>query len=311
MRTALVNYEDTDGILKCTLNVDQHNNEVRGLKSLTIAPWLTLTLKIPYIMAAFQTNDGYHCLVMNMLKGYSLREHMSMIPGYQKDFAITEIAHYLSGALIKAHSYGFAHGNITPDTVYIRHHEYCGFEILFVNAEGLQPLLDHPQATPFKPEGYAPPEDFVESESDQRRRDAWMLGATLYSLTNGHPPYGFAYSESHRAMLPVPAEELQRTMKQVAETGKNSYPPIQTSNSHLLRMIEDLLKPKPEDRITVGTAKIRARIGLEEDIPLKNRICENLDYLKSLLPIVGTPSWQVEPPLREHVEDTSTRYKNP
>ncbi|RKP08750.1 kinase-like domain-containing protein [Thamnocephalis sphaerospora] len=206
---------------------------------------------------------------------------------------------------------GFIHGNITPDTVYLQPNGENDFKLILTGFEGSQPLSDFPQKSIIKPEGYNPPEDFVDSKVYQYARDAWMFGATLYFMTNGHPPYGFKYSWTQWAMLPVPAEELQQTMEQVAKTGQSSYPPIQTRSRDLLYEIERLLEPDPEDRAEADSIAFSDFSNVVESMPMGYILWEQWDHLKSKLPIIGTPSWQVEPSPREHGEDTSTRYKTP
>ncbi|RKP08748.1 kinase-like domain-containing protein [Thamnocephalis sphaerospora] len=254
MRTAVVDYSNMNGLLKCTPHVNQHNNEVAALKR-------------------------------------------------------SRIRHT---ALSFVHKSGFIHGNITPDNVYFQSNkEESGVDLVLTGFEGSQVRESFPQASIIKPKGYAPPEDYVGSKADQRSRDAWMFGATLYFMTNGHPPYGFAYSKSHGAMLPVSAEELQQTMEQVAKTGKNSYLPIQARSGALLYEMESLLKPKPEHRSNANRIAIDDSLRFFRNTLVESSFWGLWGYLKSMLPIVGTPSWLVEPAPREQTEDRSTRYKIP
>ncbi|RKP06226.1 kinase-like domain-containing protein [Thamnocephalis sphaerospora] len=312
MRTAIVDYNGVNGLLKCTPHVDRHRIEITVLRTL----WQNISHIEPFraqeILDTFQTNDGYHCLVLETIRGYSLREYISMIPEYYKDVAISKFATTLSYGIHLVYKNGFTHGSINPDSIYCQPNERDGtVELVLTGFEGSQPLAALPQPSIVKPIGYTPPEDYVKSKVDQRLRDTWMFGATLYFMTNGHPPYGFAYSENHKAMLPVSAEELQQTMEQVAKTGNNTYPPLKTKNAALAQEIERLLEPKPEHRYYVDSI---AFLGSFDDfgyITMGSYLWELWDYLKSKLPIIGKPSWLVEPPLHSHVEDTSTRYKNP
>ncbi|RKP08749.1 hypothetical protein THASP1DRAFT_23322 [Thamnocephalis sphaerospora] len=259
MRTAVVDYSSTNGLLKCTPHVNQHNNEVTALS----------------------TSNGYRCLILEMI----------------------------DGSFFTMYANGFVHGNITPDTVYLQLNSKGAFKLILTGFEGSHPFSEFPQASIIKPEGYSPPEDFVESDAFQYARDAWMFGATLYFMTNGHPPYGFAYSKRHKAMLPVPAEELQQTMEQVAETGKNSYLPVKTRSKALLYAIKSLLVSIPNGRAGADDIAFSEHFKTFASMPKNNNLWQRWGLLKSRLPIVGTPSWLVEPPPREHVEDTSTRYK--
>ncbi|RKP08751.1 hypothetical protein THASP1DRAFT_23324 [Thamnocephalis sphaerospora] len=256
MRTAIVNYSSVNGLLKCTPHMDQHNNEIETI---------------------------------GMIGGYSLREYMPMVPHYQKDVVVAKVASYLSCILFVMHRRELVHGNITPDTVYVRWNDAGDLRITLTGFEGSQPLLNVPQKSIVKPEGYSPPEDFVESRVYQRPRDAWMLGATLYFMANGHPPYGFEYSASHEAMLPISENELKKTM--------------------INREIKDLLQPRIALRAHASSIAFSRTFDMAENMTLGDILWERWDYLKSMLPIVGTPSWQATPPPKTRVEDNLTRYK--
>ncbi|RKP08752.1 kinase-like domain-containing protein [Thamnocephalis sphaerospora] len=303
MRTAIVDYSGVQALLKCTRNAYQHNSEVKALNALRGTSLSNETLPFPEVLDTFQTDNEYHCLVLDMIDGHSLREYMPMVPHYQKDVVVAKIANQLAS--------DFIHGNITPDTVYLRSDDEGALKLVLTGFEGSQARDDFPQEPTVKPKGYTPPEDFVEPKAYRRSRDAWMFGATLYFMTNGHPPYGFAYSQSSGKMHPVSEEELQETMVQVATTGKNSYLPIQTESNDLLYEMEGLLEPKPGRRLEADSLAFSDSLEAAEKMSMKNSLWERWDHLKSMLPIIGTPSWQVEPPPRTRVEDNSTRYKTP
>ncbi|RKP06557.1 kinase-like domain-containing protein [Thamnocephalis sphaerospora] len=321
MRTATVIYDSADGLLKCTPHVNQHDNEVNALTLLGDMFKTSKIRAVPTVLTTFKTNDGYHCLVTEVFKGYSLREYMSLLPERLRDVVAPRFSHFLAEAIYSVHTSGITYGNITPDTIYIQPKENFGeFRMILTSFEGSQALSDPsngwewppkpelPRPSIVKPRGYCPPEDYTKSKVDQRMRDSWMLGATVYFMTNGHSPYGFAYSESQKAMIPVPEEELQKTMEQVMHTGKNSCRPMKTKNAALIKGTMQLMEPQALGRSKVG-AFARDSASTLASLTRK-KVFETLwNYLKSKMPIVGTPSWQVEPP--EHVEDTTTRYKRP
>ncbi|RKP08558.1 kinase-like domain-containing protein [Thamnocephalis sphaerospora] len=326
MRTAVVDYSGVNGLLKCTPHLDQYNNEVAALTVFNDVLQDIVELRVPKILDMFRTNDNYHCLVLEMINTYSLREYVSMMPEYLRDVAVFRIAPYISYAIHFVHKCRFIHGNITPDTIYCQVNEETDtVRLILTGFEGSQAWSNSTQPSVVKPKGYVPPEDYTEPEVNQRLRDSWMVGATLYALVNGHPPYGFVHSKKHKAMLPVPTKELEKTMEQVAETGNNTYPPIKTKSEALIKQIGWLMEPLPQYRSDVS--RIYWKTRLDPDIirvTKKQNMKAHWDHLKSKLPIIGTPSWQVEPPQSsrvedtytqfpqiQRIEDTSTRYKHP
>ncbi|RKP06592.1 kinase-like domain-containing protein [Thamnocephalis sphaerospora] len=313
VRTAFVNYNGESGLLKCTPHENQHKNEVAVLTALKQAIGGNSVLQVPDIIDTFQTNDNYHCLVLETINGYSMRERVFITPEHVRDVATFGLAHLISRALADLHEFGFTHGNITPDTVYLQlSKDDDSLQVVLTGFEGSQVISELPQPSIVKPRGYSPPEDYIESEIDQLSRDSWMFGATLYFMASGKAPYGFAYSKNHKAMLPVPTKELKETMKRVLDTGKNSCPPIKTKNERLVKQIECLMKPQPHDRDGACITQLKGRPGLHPiQISRKQVMQIYWGLLKERLPIIGKPSWQVEPPREERAEDTSTRYKNP
>ncbi|RKP09859.1 kinase-like domain-containing protein [Thamnocephalis sphaerospora] len=297
LRMALVDYTGVNGLLKCTRNVDQHNNEVMALQKLQYNFHTLEVLFVPEILDIFQANDGYHCLILEVIKGYSLREYISMIPEYLRDAVTYKFATTLSSAIYFVHTSNFTHGNINPDTIYFRSNDRNdALELVLTGFEGSQSLTDLPQTSIVKPKDFTPPEDFIESKVDQRKRDAWMVGATLYFMTNGHPPYGFAYSKKHKAVLPVPTKELKETMVRVATIGDKLYAPIETKNTLLLHEMEWLLAPKPQNRHYAEKIALDGILDAIEYTPTNTALLKVWNKLKSKLPIIGTPRWQAEPP---------------
>ncbi|RKP09755.1 kinase-like domain-containing protein [Thamnocephalis sphaerospora] len=332
MRTAVVAYDGVSGLLKCTPHANQHDNEVNALNTIKKSyiddyedsPFAKKKhdLTVPEILTTFKTNDGYHCLITEIFRGFSLREYMPLVSDDLKDAFTAHYVNSIARAIDSLHTKGFTHGNITPDTVYLQPQgKFDDLRVILTDFEGSQVIPEElriwiggqesqsPLPSIIKPRGYCPPEDYTEPKVDQRMRDSWMFGATLYYMTNGHSPYGDAYIESFKAMFPVPAEELQKTMEQVARTGKNSFPPMKTKNSALLKEAMRLMEPRPQNRADIRDLALKDVSDFRHFVDKYYGVA--WDYLKSNLPIVGTPSWDVEPPEYERVEDTTTRYKRP
>ncbi|RKP04835.1 kinase-like domain-containing protein [Thamnocephalis sphaerospora] len=248
-RKALISYHGEPSILKCTKNAKHHNSEVDALGTLGHIFKQADNLCVPRVLDSFITKDKYHCMVLELVLGFTLREYV-----------------HVPKAIGIMHREGIIHGNINPDNIIVQPGKgkngvtkitFVGFEP--VNKRTKPGLGTH---------GYIPPEEYTEHKVYPYKRDAWMLGATLYFAANGTPPYG--YTKKRGKLTPLKAEAMQHTMKKVAKTGKNSFQPVNTKNKALLGMITQLLNSNAANRINVEEIDWYWRDGLFfDDLPPK------------------------------------------
>ncbi|RKP08417.1 hypothetical protein THASP1DRAFT_29775 [Thamnocephalis sphaerospora] len=248
VRTALVSHFGYDCLLKCTPHVDQYNNEIAAQEALY----------------SQYSNFGYTI---------APRKHHK----FQADDGIDLL-----------HKAGFTHGNITPDTIYFRRSVKGTPTLVLMGLEGAQRISDSALPSVVKPRDYCPPEDYVHSKVDQRKRDAWMFGATIYFMINGHSPYGSIYSESHKAELPVPTMELQQTMERMARTGENLYPKIKTEDKRVLYEIEQLLWSRVKARPELKDLSQGRGYDIIKKYEEKQALYESRGHSMSKLPFIRT-----------------------
>lgn len=131
--------------------------------------------------------DGYFFVAMQYVEGRNLAEVLASESTIDPDRAAT-IALEVCEQLVKFHSWQTAvvHGDIKPSNIHLGHNETVRL-LDFGIAKVLQPdraaTLHH-----FGSPGYCSPERLAHSEVDQQS-DLWAVGATLYEMLAGVPPY--------------------------------------------------------------------------------------------------------------------------
>lgn len=140
------------------------------------------------------TPDGYHFFVMEWLEGPSLYDMMQAPPvGTNKTFSeqeVIDIGIQMASALSHAHKRGMLHRDVKPKNIVLSPNGIAKLTDL-----GLARAKDDKQAaeseagkaygTPY----YISPEQIRGEIDIDYRADIYSLGATLYHLATGRPPY--------------------------------------------------------------------------------------------------------------------------
>jgi predicted Ser/Thr protein kinase len=131
--------------------------------------------------------DGYFYVAMQYVEGRNLAEVLRSELVIEPARAAT-IALELCEQLAKFHSAAAAvvHGDIKPSNIHIGRHD----TVRFLDFGIAKTLRANCAATVhnFGSPGYCSPERLARSEVDQQS-DLWAVGATLYEMLSGSPPY--------------------------------------------------------------------------------------------------------------------------
>jgi eukaryotic-like serine/threonine-protein kinase len=151
-------------------------------------------------------------LVMEYLEGYSLERivfaKVQTLPKYVVRWGVQACR-----ALAEAHAVGIVHRDIKPENLFLATPRDGGEATLKVLDFGLAKCLDETsgstssKTTVGSPQ-YMSPEQVMGRQIDHRA-DIWSLGATLYELLCGHPPFhGGEVHELFDRILREPAPPL-------------------------------------------------------------------------------------------------------
>jgi serine/threonine protein kinase len=141
------------------------------------------------VLDAGETPDGHKFLVMPLLQGEELRKSMN---GPQPLHRSIDIALQLLAGLAHAHSRGFVHRDVKPENVFMVR-EPDGREVAKLVDFGLVKELDGRSILTeagkvFGTPWYMSPEQATGGRVDPRS-DLYSLGAMLYELLTGDPPF--------------------------------------------------------------------------------------------------------------------------
>ncbi len=147
----------------------------------------------------FGDADGYFFIAMQYVEGQNLAEVLQKEQAIDANRAAV-IALEICEQLAKFHSWQstVVHGDIKPSNIHIGANDTVRL-LDFGIAKTLRPDRDA-TAHNFGSPGYCSPERLERSEVDQRS-DLWAVGATLYEMLCGTPPYQAADTRKLEALI--------------------------------------------------------------------------------------------------------------
>ncbi len=153
------------------------------------------SLEHPHIVRALDAGEqsGWHYLVMEYLDGHDLSRVASRIP----DVSVADtcaIARCAALALEAIHGIGMVHRDVKPSNLFLTNNGNIKLLDLGLVLSGESPLsADERLTTVGHLMGtlpYMAPEQLADSRAVDTRADLYSLGATMYRLLAGKPPYG-------------------------------------------------------------------------------------------------------------------------
>lgn len=141
------------------------------------------------IYTAEETPEGALLLVMACYRGQTLAELLARSGALEPE-QILEIGRQVAAGLHAAHMTGVVHRDIKPGNVFL----VQGGSVKILDF-GLSRIVDETQLTMSRHVmgtlAYMPPEQLDGNPVDHRA-DIWALGAVLYEMAAGHPPFRHA-----------------------------------------------------------------------------------------------------------------------
>jgi serine/threonine-protein kinase len=195
----------------------------------------------------FGSLDGGHYLVMEYVEGTDLRAEMDRRRAEGQPFDPEEILHLLSQiaeALDYAHQHNVVHRDVKPGNILLSPDGQAilaDFGLVMLRHSVSQATLGHTFGTP----DYIAPEQAIDSKAAVPQSDLYALGAILYELVTGQPPF--------KADTPI-----NLALKHISE---DPMPPRHYAPelpSAVEAIILQSLAKEPKERFSTGRAMIEA-----------------------------------------------------
>jgi eukaryotic-like serine/threonine-protein kinase len=167
------------------------------------------------------TPDGFHFFVMEYVEGKTLYDVMQPPPvGEGRSFSETEaldIMVQISEALAHAHQRGLIHRDVKPKNILLTRHGVAKLTDLGLaraadDKEAAESEAGKAYGTPY----YISPEQIRGEIDIDFRADIYSLGATMYHMLTGHPPFDgetpTAVMHKHLKQPLVPADHVNTAL---------------------------------------------------------------------------------------------------
>jgi len=204
----------------------------------------------------FNKENGLCYITMEFVAGVSAAAYLNRVkasgaPGLPEAVAL-DICIAATEGLAQAHRDGVMHGDVRPANILIpkRGADIIVFpeaklaDIGVPRIEELGGLLSGSNA-PMGAPGYMAPEQAVDAKAMRKSADVYSMGATLYDLLAGHPPF-----EADNPMNAILAS-LQQKHDPVSKSRKDVSPAT-------CELIDRCLAKQPGDRYVDGSALLEA-----------------------------------------------------
>ncbi len=225
---------------------------------------LTARLDHPHILPLLDSGeaDGLLYYVMPLVEGESLRSRIIREKQLPLEDAL-RIAREVADALSHAHRHGIVHRDVKPENILLAdgHARVADFGIArAVTAAGQEALTETGLAigTP----AYMSPEQASGERDVDARTDIYSLGAVLYEMLAGHPPFTGATAGAvfaRKALEPVPSLRVVR----------------ETVPAEIERAVTRALARVPADRFASAgefAEKLAAGAGTAEPVTPRARV---------------------------------------
>ncbi len=207
------------------------------------------SLRHPNIIQVFDFGDidGGHYIVMEFVEGIDLRAEMDRRRAAGQPFSPDEIVHILrqvADALDYAHGRDIVHRDVKPANILLAPDGaviLTDFGLAMLRNRVSQMTMGHTFGTP----EYIAPEQAVDSRAAVPQSDLYALGAILYEMITGHPPFEdespLSLALKHINEEPIPPRRYAPTLPEAVEA-----------------LVLRALAKMPQERFASGQAMIEA-----------------------------------------------------
>lgn len=223
--------------------------------------------------------DGIPYLVLELLEGRTIAAHIDEGGRFSVGRA-AYIGSQIASALAAAHARGIVHRDLKSDNVLLIHHagrpdqaKVLDFGISKFTTRGgrVTTIKGRPLGTP----GFMAPEQIEDPQNTDSRADVYGLGATLYDMLAGCPPFA---DVGFPKVLRLIVEEEPKSLASV----RPDLP------EGMIAIVERALRKAPEARFQDMAEFEEALLGFATE-PVRDRISGNAESRSPPPPLLAAP----------------------
>jgi tRNA A-37 threonylcarbamoyl transferase component Bud32 len=181
----------------------------------------TAKLDHPHILTLLDSgeSDGFVWYTLPYIRGESLRHKLDRETQLSVEEAVS-ITRQIAGALEHAHQHGIIHRDVKPENILLHEGEamLADFGIALAVKEAGGQRLTETGLSLGTPQ-YMSPEQATAEKTLDARSDVYSLGAVLYEMLAGEPPFTGATGQAVIAKLLVERPSSLRTVRDTIPTG--------------------------------------------------------------------------------------------
>jgi serine/threonine-protein kinase len=232
--------------------------------------------------------DGAPYMVMELLEGETLAARLARVGRLPLAIAV-EHARRVASALACAHAAGIVHRDLKPSNLFLCGDlQAPGREMIKVLDFGVAKLRDDPSAVRTRTgavvgtPAYLSPEQCRGTRAIDQRSDVYALGAVLYEMLCGAPPFvsdGFGdLMDMHMNVAPAPPRRLRAEIPPAVEA-----------------VVLRALAKRPEDRFAGMAAMEAALAAAAASVAAAAPAVDTLESSSAALPVAVSPNATVPP----------------
>ncbi len=230
-----------------------------------------------------QTSDGRVCLIMELLQGTTLFDHLHQRGAMTADRALP-IMMQLADTFAAAHDQKIIHRDIKPDNIYLVDDGMGGVRVKVLDF-GIAKLMEGAGAvltatkSMMGTAAYMPPEQFRSSKYVDHRSDVYALGCVFFEMMSGAPPFGgktlAEHMHSHnfkpppalRTVVPTAPEPLEQVILNMLAKEPDKRPQSMRALLAMLQNIAGAGVTADASRVSAATPAVEPPTSASESMP--------------------------------------------
>ncbi len=236
--------------------------------------------------AGLLEDDGSIYLLLELVRGRALSRILAEEGKPLDPVRAVPMARQIASGLVAAHAKGVLHRDLKPDNILV-HEDTADLSVKVVDF-GIAKHMRRGRAITLSVVGtpeYMAPEQFSLGETLDARVDVWQLGATLFTMLTGQPPYAFDESDDAASVVE------QHAAYALAGPRPSRVVPALAQNESLDELVSRMLASDREHRPRSAAAVCEVLARIEHGLSPRRVQTSSLALLDSLCAHPSDGAW--------------------